>query len=76
MKRNDAIQLQLHPNFTHFLTRVVHLAKLEINQRRFAPLLARITRITGPLHRNTQFVRDLVDAAHATALGIVEGKHL
>ena len=59
-KRNDAIELQLHPNFTHFLTHVVHLAKVEINQRRFAPILAHITGITGPLHRNTQRYRKVL----------------
>lgn len=39
--------------FTLFLTHVGHLANVKNNQRRFAPTLAHITGIGGPLHRNT-----------------------
>ncbi|MHB2007821.1 MAG: hypothetical protein ACYCOX_07215, partial [Acidobacteriaceae bacterium] len=40
--------------FTLFLTHVGHMSNVKSNQRRFAPILAHITGISGPLHRNTQ----------------------
>jgi len=40
--------------FTLFLTHVGHMSNVKSNQRRFAPTLAHITGISGPLHRNTQ----------------------
>jgi Transposase, Mutator family len=49
--RNEMMLMNIYS--TLFLTHVVHLGTVSTNQRCFAPTLAHITGITGPLHRNT-----------------------
>ncbi|MHB1674909.1 MAG: hypothetical protein ACYCSP_11755, partial [Acidobacteriaceae bacterium] len=62
--------------FTLFLTHVGHMSNVKSNQRRFAPILAHITGISGPLHRNTQMHQThdspLGEAIPKTPLGAVD----